>query len=99
MEVFVATHRVVDSFRLPATGRRRDSAEAKKKVQVLGLLELFYGSYFCVEQHTRWYDLTERVPDGPFVASVLACTAGIHPENLTSAGHRDDLIRSIDLKR
>ena len=38
---------------------------AKKKVQVLCLQELFYGPYFCAEQNVRWYDLTERVPDGP----------------------------------
>src|SRR5882672_2966745 len=40
---------------------------AKKKVQVLGLEELFYGPYFCAEQQTRWYELTERVPNGPTV--------------------------------
>src|ERR1019366_1947915 len=38
---------------------------AKKKVQILCLQELFYGPYFCAEQDIRWYDLTERVPDGP----------------------------------
>src|SRR5712664_1342981 len=38
---------------------------ARKKVQVLCLQELFYGPYFCAEQNIRWYDLTERVPDGP----------------------------------
>jgi beta-ureidopropionase len=38
---------------------------AKKKVQVLCLQELFYGPYFCAEQNARWYDFTERVPDGP----------------------------------
>jgi N-carbamoylputrescine amidase len=38
---------------------------AKKKVQVLCLQELFYGPYFCAEQNERWYELTERVPDGP----------------------------------
>ena len=38
---------------------------AKKKVQVLCLQELFYGPYFCAEQNIRWYELTERVPDGP----------------------------------
>jgi len=41
---------------------------ARKKVQILGLQELFYGPYFCAEQQTRWYELTERVPDGPTVA-------------------------------
>jgi N-carbamoylputrescine amidase len=34
-------------------------------VQVLCLQELFYGPYFCAEQKTRWYELTEPIPDGP----------------------------------
>jgi beta-ureidopropionase len=33
-------------------------------VQVLCLQELFYGPYFCAEQKTRWYELTEQIPDG-----------------------------------
>src|SRR5213082_3472484 len=41
---------------------------AKKSVQILGLQELFYGPYFCAEQETRWYELTERVPDGPTIS-------------------------------
>jgi N-carbamoylputrescine amidase len=40
---------------------------AKKKVQVLCLQEIFYGPYFCAEQNTRWYELTEPVPDGPTI--------------------------------
>jgi N-carbamoylputrescine amidase len=38
---------------------------AKKGVQVLCLQELFYGPYFCAEQDPRWYELTEKIPDGP----------------------------------
>ncbi|HEY3999742.1 MAG TPA: nitrilase-related carbon-nitrogen hydrolase [Candidatus Xenobia bacterium] len=38
---------------------------AAQGVQVLCLQELFYGPYFCAEQAVRWYDLTERIPDGP----------------------------------
>ncbi|HTM24314.1 MAG TPA: nitrilase-related carbon-nitrogen hydrolase [Vicinamibacterales bacterium] len=34
-------------------------------VRVLCLQELFYGPYFCAEQKTRWYELTEQIPDGP----------------------------------
>jgi beta-ureidopropionase len=34
-------------------------------VQVLCLQELFYGPYFCAEQKTRWYELTEAMPAGP----------------------------------
>ena len=41
---------------------------AKKKVEILGLQELFYGLYFCAEQETRWYGLTESVPNGPTVS-------------------------------
>jgi beta-ureidopropionase len=40
---------------------------ARKGVQVLCLQELFYGPYFCAEQHARWYELTEPVPDGPTI--------------------------------
>src|SRR6202035_3504137 len=54
-------------------------AEAgKKKVQVLGLQELFYGPYFCAEQQTRWYELTEPVPDGPTVARMQKLAKRYH---------------------
>src|SRR5205823_13733967 len=36
-------------------------------VQLLCLQELFYGPYFCAEQHTRWYEMVERIPDGPTI--------------------------------
>jgi N-carbamoylputrescine amidase len=38
---------------------------ADKGAEVLCMQELFYGPYFCAEQKTKWYDLTERIPDGP----------------------------------
>jgi beta-ureidopropionase len=37
---------------------------AQKKVQILGLQELFNGPYFCPAQDPRWYDFAEPVP-GP----------------------------------
>jgi beta-ureidopropionase len=40
---------------------------AGKGAEVACLQELFYGPYFCAEQNRKWYDLTERVPDGPTV--------------------------------
>ena len=40
---------------------------AKKKVQILCLQEIFYGPYFCAEQNSRWYEMTEPVPDGPTI--------------------------------
>ena len=38
---------------------------ADRGAQVVCLQELFYGPYFCAEQQTKWYALTERIPDGP----------------------------------
>src|SRR6516225_4734852 len=38
---------------------------ANRGAQVICLQELFYGPYFCAEQESRWYELTERVPEGP----------------------------------
>jgi beta-ureidopropionase len=38
---------------------------ASRGAQVVCLQELFYGPYFCAEQDTKWYELTERVPEGP----------------------------------
>jgi beta-ureidopropionase len=41
------------------------AAAADKGAQVVCMQELFYGPYFCAEQETKWYDLVERIPDGP----------------------------------
>jgi N-carbamoylputrescine amidase len=38
---------------------------AKAGVQVLCLQEVFNTPYFCAEQQTKWYDTTEKIPDGP----------------------------------
>ena len=40
---------------------------AKHGVQVLCLQEVFNTPYFCAEQQTKWYDATEKIPDGPTV--------------------------------
>jgi len=40
----------------------RNAAEAG--AQIVCLQELFYGPYFCAEQSSKWYDLTEPVPNG-----------------------------------
>ena len=38
---------------------------AKEGVQILCMQEIFTGPYFCAEQSARWYESTERIPDGP----------------------------------
>jgi N-carbamoylputrescine amidase len=40
---------------------------ASRGVQILCLQELFYGPYFAAEQDPRWYQFTEKVPEGPTV--------------------------------
>jgi beta-ureidopropionase len=40
---------------------------AAEGVQILCLQELFIGPYFCAEQTTKWYEATEKIPDGPTV--------------------------------
>jgi beta-ureidopropionase len=43
-----------------------DEAGAKQ-VRILCMQEIFTGPYFCAEQTPRWYEATERIPDGPTV--------------------------------
>jgi beta-ureidopropionase len=43
---------------------------ARKGVQILCLQELFNGPYFCAEQQARWYDMVERIPDGPTIQTM-----------------------------
>ena len=38
---------------------------ASEGVQILCMQEIFTGPYFCAEQTTRWYESTEKIPDGP----------------------------------
>jgi beta-ureidopropionase len=37
----------------------------KLGVQIVCMQEIFTGPYFCAEQNTRWYDATEKIPEGP----------------------------------
>jgi beta-ureidopropionase len=43
---------------------------ARRGVQILCLQELFNGPYFCAEQQVRWYDMVERIPEGPTIQTM-----------------------------
>lgn len=43
-------------------------AAARQGAQVACLQELFFGPYFCAEQHPRWYSMAEPIPDGPTIS-------------------------------
>ena len=45
---------------------------AARGVHILCLQELFNGPYFCAEQQVRWYDMVERIPDGPTIQTMQA---------------------------
>jgi beta-ureidopropionase len=64
--------------RMVAKHERLIEAAGKRKVQVLGLQELFYGPYFCAEQQERWYELTEPVPEGPTVTRMQKLAKKFH---------------------
>ncbi len=63
---------------------------AKQGAQVVCLQELFYGPYFCAEQQARWYELTERVPDGP-TTKLMAELARKHEIVLIVPVYEEDL--------
>jgi N-carbamoylputrescine amidase len=44
---------------------------AQKNVKVLCLQELFYGPYFPAEQNTKWYSLTEKIPQGSTIQLMM----------------------------
>jgi N-carbamoylputrescine amidase len=61
------TSEPLETIRLAQTERTLkyiDQAGAEG-VQILCMQEIFTGPYFCAEQTTRWYDSTEKIPDGP----------------------------------
>ncbi len=40
---------------------------AAQGAKIVCLQELFDGPYFAAEQETKWYDMTEAIPDGPTI--------------------------------
>ncbi len=63
---------------------------AGRGAQVVCLQELFYGPYFCAEQQSRWYELTERVPDGP-TTKLMCELARRHDIVLVAPVYEEDL--------
>src|SRR5215813_13780606 len=63
---------------------------ADRGAQVVCLQELFYGPYFCAEQDARWYDLTERVPDGT-TTQLMCSLAKKHQMVLVVPLYEEDL--------
>ena len=61
------TQEKLDTIREANVVKHLDLIEraGREGVQILCMQEIFTGPYFCAEQTTRWYEATERIPDGP----------------------------------
>jgi beta-ureidopropionase len=51
---------------------------ASHGAQIVCLQEIFNGPYFCAEQSTKWYEMTEAVPSGPTVTMMQALAKELH---------------------
>jgi beta-ureidopropionase len=79
---------------------------ARQRVQVLCLQELFNGPYFCAEQQARWYEMVERIPDGPTIQTMqgIAKTHGmvlvvpIYEEEITGIYYNSAAVIDADGK-
>jgi len=62
-----STDESLDTIREANVSKHVDLIEqaASEGVQILCMQEIFTGPYFCAEQTPRWYEATERIPDGP----------------------------------
>lgn len=77
---------------------------ASKGAQIACLQELFYGPYFCAEQNKKWYDITERIPDGPTTQLMqqialklnMVIVAPIYEEELTGVYYNTAAVIDAD---
>jgi N-carbamoylputrescine amidase len=62
-----STDETLDTIREANVAKHVELIEraAQEGVQLLCMQEIFTGPYFCAEQTPRWYESTERIPDGP----------------------------------
>ena len=77
---------------------------ANQGARIVCLQELFYGPYFPAEQAEKWYDLTERIPDGPTTKLMqevakkhkLVVVASMYEEDLTGVYYNTTAVIDAD---
>jgi N-carbamoylputrescine amidase len=77
---------------------------ARRGTQILCLQELFYGPYFPAEQQIRWYELVERVPDGPTLQKMaelarrhkMAMVVPVYEEEMTGVYYNTAAVLDAD---
>ena len=68
---------------------------AAKGAKIVCLQEIFTGPYFCAEQSSRWYDMVEKIPEGPTIQLMrevakqrgIALVVPIYEEELKGVYH------------
>ena len=76
----------------------------KRGVQILCLQEIFTGPYFCAEQDPKWYQLAERVPDGPTIQLMqerakrhkMAIVVPVYEEEMTGVYYNTAAVLDAD---
>jgi N-carbamoylputrescine amidase len=76
----------------------------KRGVQILCLQEIFTGPYFCAEQDPKWYQLAERVPDGPTIKLMqdrakrhkMAMVVPVYEEEMTGVYYNTAAVLDAD---
>jgi beta-ureidopropionase len=76
----------------------------KRGVQILCLQEIFTGPYFCAEQDPKWYQLAERVPDGPTIQLMqerakrhkMAMVVPVYEEEMTGVYYNTAAVLDAD---
>lgn len=76
----------------------------KQGVQILCFQELFTGPYFAAEQNIKWYDLTEKIPEGPTIKLMqeqakkhnMVIVAPIYEEEITGVYYNTAAVIDAD---
>lgn len=77
---------------------------AARGAQVVCTQELFAGPYFCAEQNRKWYDLVERIPDGPTTKLMqdiarkhrMVIVASMYEEEMTGVYYNTSIVVDAD---
>ena len=77
---------------------------ARRGTQILCFQELFTGPYFAAEQQIRWYELTEKIPEGPTTQKMIelarklemALVVPIYEEDMTGVYYNTAAVIDAD---
>ncbi len=77
---------------------------AGKGAQIVCTQEIFAGPYFCAEHNTKWYEMVERIPDGPTTKLMqdlakkhrMVVVASLYEEDITGVYYNTSIVIDAD---